>query len=192
MAWDHAHRTHPRSSIRRSAFLLGWLVLAVGCRGPIPNRVAVREHLPRVGGRDLDRDTVALSEEIAGSPTILRVGSLRDAQSDIDRRNLGLLRARCRLRVLEIPAVTDWFPEVFLQPTIDDGMRSGIPRGERAAVIILYGEDADRLQRFTGSERARKARVILLDPEGRVAWFWDRGFSPARLLQMLATTPAKE
>ena len=175
-----------------SAFLPVLLVLAFGCQGPVPNRDPVGETFPQVKGRDLDRDTVELPGEIAGSPAILLVGYLQDTQFDIDRWTLGLLQADCRIRVLEIPAVTGWFPEMFLQPTIDEGMRAGIPPEDWAAVVTLYGEDADRLQQFTGTERARNARVLLVDPEGRVAWFWDRGFSPARLLEMLATRTSKE
>ena len=80
-------------AIRRSAFPLGGLVLAAGCRGPIPDRDPVGEHLPRIRGRDLDRNTVAPPEGIAGSPTIRLVGYLQDTRFDIDRWNPGLLQA---------------------------------------------------------------------------------------------------
>lgn len=180
-----------RASLR-SALLPALLLVATGCQGPLPNRDPVGETFPRVNGRDLDRTTIELPQEIAGSHAILLVGYLQDTQFDIDRWTLGLLQAGCETRILEIPAVTGWFPEMFLQPTIDDGMRSGIPEEDWAAVITLYGDDADRLQRFTGTERARNARVLLIDPKGRVAWFWDQGFSPSRLLEMLAEASTAE
>jgi hypothetical protein len=86
---------------------------------------------------------------------------------------------------MEVPAVGGWFPAMFLQPTIDDGMRAGIPERDWPAVVTLYGDDAERVRAFTGTERGRNARILLLDDRGVVRWFRDDGYSPANLLEMI-------
>ena len=59
---------------------------------------------------------------------------------------------------------------------IDSGMRSGIPKELWGGVITIY-EDGAQVQKFTGNENPNTARVMLLDEDGRVAYFHDRGFS---------------
>ena len=66
-------------------------------------------------------------------------------------------------------------------------MRSGIPEEDWASVITVYGSDADRIVALTGNEQPRNMRVLLLDAEGRVRWFHDRGFSAAKLLELVRT-----
>ena len=161
------------------------IVFAPGCGGAIPNRDPSGDPFPSVEGRDLEDRPVELPGEVAGAPAILMVGYVQETQFDIDRWTLGLLQSGTKLRLMEIPAVGGWFPATFLQSTIDDGMRSGIPAEDWASVVTLYGDDADRVQAFTGTERPRNARILLLDEDGLVRWFWDQGFSPSRLLEML-------
>ncbi|MAD78742.1 MAG: hypothetical protein CMJ51_05170 [Planctomycetaceae bacterium] len=169
-----------------SVALIGALILfAPGCGGTIPNRDPSGDPFPPVEGRDLEDRPVELPGEVAGAPAILMVGYVQETQFDIDRWTLGLLQSGTTIRLMEIPAVGGWFPATFLQSTIDDGMRSGIPAEDWASVVTLYGDDADRVQAFTGTERPRNARILLLDEDGRVRWFWDQGFSPSRLLEML-------
>ena len=169
-----------------SVALIGALILfAPGCNGTIPNRDPSGDPFPPVDGRDLEDRPVELPGEVAGAPAILMVGYVQETQFDIDRWTLGLLQSGTTIRLMEIPAVGGWFPATFLQSTIDDGMRSGIPAEDWASVVTLYGDDADRVQAFTGTERPRNARILLLDEDGRVRWFWDQGFSPSRLLEML-------
>ena len=169
-----------------SVALIGALVLfAPGCGGTIPNRDPSGDPFPPVEGRDLEDRPSELPGEVAGAPAILMVGYVQATQFDIDRWTLGLLQSGTEIRLMEIPAVGGWFPATFLQSTIDNGMRSGIPAEDWASVVTLYGDDADRVQAFTGTERPRNARILLLDGDGRVLWFWDQGFSPSRLLELL-------
>ena len=64
------------------------------------------------------------------------------------------------------------------------GMRSGIPSEDWESVVTLYGSDAHDLVAFTGNERGRNIRVLLVDSEGVVRWFHDRGFSAGKLLEL--------
>ena len=37
---------------------------------------------------------------------------------------------------------------------------------------------------FTGNEKPRNMRVVLLDAEGRIRWFHDRGFSAGKVVEL--------
>ena len=171
---------------------IGGIVLIPGCESPIPNRDPSGEVFPTVSGRDLGDAPIEIPSDLAGSPAVVLVGYVQGTQFDIDRWMLGMVQSGSELRLVEVPAVGGWFPDLFLQPTIDDGMRSGIPAENWTSVVTLYGEDADRVQQFTGTERPRNARVLLLDPTGTVNWFWDQGYSPSRLVQMLEVAAESE
>ena len=163
----------------------GGLFLLPGCESPIPNRNPSGQVFPSVSGRDLEDTQIQLPSDLTGSPAVVLVGYVQGSQFDIDRWMLGMIQSKSELRLVEVPAVGGWFPELFLQPTIDEGMRSGIPAENWTSVVTLYGDDAERIRAFTGTERPRNARVLLLDPAGTVSWFWDQGYSPGRLVQML-------
>ena len=70
---------------------------------------------------------------------------------------------------------------------INDGMRSGIPSEDWAVVVTVY-EDGKKIARFLGNESGRTARVVLLDSDGKVLFFHDRGFSLRSLLDLKKTT----
>jgi hypothetical protein len=124
-----------------------------------------------------------MPEELAGQPAVLLVGYQQNAQFDADRWLFGLLQAQTPARILEVPTIPGIFPGLFAK-SIDSGMRTGIPNEDWSCVVTLYGGAATRLERFTGRTRARNMRVILLDAEGQVRWFHDRGFSAGKLLEL--------
>lgn len=175
-----------RRPLNPAAMLAGLLVLA-GCDTASPDRDPLGEPFPEVLGRDLDDREISLPGDRAGAPWIAMIGYVQAAQFDIDRWMLGLLQVEAEVPVVEIPAVGGWFPATFLQETIDDGMRAGIPRESWDGVITLYGDDARRVRDLTGTGHPRNARVLLLDREGTIRWFWDEGYSPARLLELVET-----
>jgi predicted transcriptional regulator len=59
---------------------------------------------------------------------------------------------------------------------IDEGMRSGIPEDLWKIVVTVY-DDAEKIINFTGNEDPSNARVVVLDKDGKVRLFHDRGFS---------------
>ncbi|MEP2651324.1 MAG: hypothetical protein ABJH06_04945, partial [Paraglaciecola sp.] len=59
-------------------------------------------------------------------------------------------------------------------------MRKGIPKALWKGVITVY-EDGDKLQRFTGNQNPNNARVILLDKQGEIVYFYDDGFAVSAL-----------
>lgn len=164
------------------ASVLMALALA-SCASPVPNRVPVGDPFPRVSGKSLAGDEVELPGEFAGAPVVLLVGYVQDTQFDIDRWLLGILDLGLDVRFAEVPTIENLIPSL-ISGTIDEGMRSGIPSEDWSGVITLYGGDADEVVELTGDERPRSARVLLLDTEGLVVWFHDRGYSPRVLLEL--------
>jgi ABC-type amino acid transport substrate-binding protein len=138
---------------------------------------------PSVTGTNLQSEPVAVPDDFSGAPVLLLVGYVQDAQFDIDRWLLGLLQAETPVRCLELPAIPGWIPSL-LSGRIDDGMRSGIPSEDWRSVVTVYGSEAQRVADFTGRERPLNARLLLLDADGRVLWFHDRGYSASLLLEL--------
>ena len=157
--------------------------LLTSCTSAILNQDPVGMTLPAVVGTSLEDDEVVLPEAFQGEPVILLLGYVQDAQFDGDRWLFGLLQAQTPVAVREVPTIKGFVPRMIAN-TIDSGMRSGIPFEDWASVVTVYGADASKLVAFTGNENPRNMRVILLDGDGRVAWFHDRGFSAAKLLEL--------
>jgi len=138
---------------------------------------------PSVQASTLEGDAVRVPEDLAGRPALLLIGYVQDAQFDLDRWLLGLLQAGTNVRCLELPTISGWIPSLFAS-RIDSGMRAGIPQEDWHTVATLYGDDAGRVADLTGKERGLNGRIMLLDAEGRIAWFHDRGYSASRLLEL--------
>jgi hypothetical protein len=170
------------------------LVVLTGCGSTYPNRNPVGETFPTVVGKSLKGEERSLPAAYAGRPVLLLVGYVQKAQFDADRWILGVLQAGLPVKVVEVPTIDGLFPRLFAG-AIDDGMREGIPAEDWADVVTVY-DDAERIVAFTGNEVPRNIRVLLLDADGKVMWFHDRGYSPrlplelARLLKD-ASTPAR-
>ena len=153
------------------------------CSSSLPNRVPLGERFPTVTGEALSGETVTLPDDVAGAPAVLLVGYVQEAQFDADRWLFGLLQARTPVALREVPTI----PGLMARAAggfIDEGMRGGIPHEDWRAVITLYGGGAADVAAFTGNTRSSNMRVLLLDADGRVAWFHDRGFSAGKLLEL--------
>lgn len=172
------------TSVRLLTVLALPVLLALpACRSALPNREPLGEVFPSVTGEALSGETVSLPDDLAGAPAVLLVGYVQDAQFDADRWLFGLLQAGTPVALREVPTI----PGLMASAAggfIDEGMRSGIPHEDWRAVVTLYGGDARTLAEFTGNTRPRNMRVLLLDAEGRVVWFHDRGFSAGKLLEL--------
>jgi hypothetical protein len=151
----------------------------------------VNEPFPSVKGTSLSGDEVALPEAFKGKSTLLLVGYKQNSQFDIDRWLLGLHQSGTEVAVYELPTIPGMLPGLFASQ-IDNGMRSGIPREDWASVITIY-DDGELVAEFTGNENKVPGRVMLLDGEGRVRFFHDRGYSVGSLEKLRAAiTELKE
>jgi hypothetical protein len=180
-----AHEKNKGRSLGKAFASLGIAAVVVlfsasSCQSTIPNRDPVGEHFPQVVGHALTGEAVPLPlEEIS----VLLLGYVQDAQFDADRWLIGLLQATPAARILEVPTVSGLFPSMIAE-TIDSGMRKGIPSEDWSTVVTVYGDPTEGIIELTGNERPRNIRVVLLDTEGRVRWFHDRGFSAGKLLEL--------
>ncbi|MHC4957676.1 MAG: hypothetical protein ACYTGN_04815 [Planctomycetota bacterium] len=171
-------------------FLLALLALAgPGCSSTYPQRDPTGAPFPSVTGTSLDGTEYQIPQAFAGEPVLLLVGYEQDSQFDIDRWLLGLTQAGFKVRTHEVPTIPGLAPRMF-SGYIDEGMRSGIPSEDWGAVITVYG-DGDKIAQFTGTENKLPGRVILLDAEGRVVFFHDRGYSVGTLQRLVAKIPTR-
>ena len=147
--------------------------------------------MPDVHGDDLEGNPRSFPDEIENEPAVVLVGYKQNAQFDIDRWMLGLDQMGVKAPVYELPTVVGMLPGMFAS-RIDNGMRSGIPKELWEAVITLYDDDAERLARFLGNERPNNARVLLVRPDGSIAFFHDRGYSIPHLRQLAAALKVEQ
>ena len=154
---------------------IGLLFFTFGCSTTYPRRNPTGEVFPTVTGASLDGTDVTFPEVGAGEPLLLLVGYDQDSQFDIDRWLYGLIDAEVDVRFYEVPTIPGLIPRM-LSGMIDGGMRRGIPSEDWGGVVTLYG-DASPVAKFTGNKDGLTGRVLLLDGEGKVVFFHDRGYS---------------
>jgi len=135
-------------------------------------------------GETLEKQEVEIPTLFTSTVTLLLVGYKQDTQFDIDRWLIGLDMTQTNVDAYEIPAIQGMFPRMF-KTQINNGMRNGIPKELWKGVITLY-QDGETMQLFTGNENANNARIILINQEAKILYFYDRGFSVSALNQLTA------
>jgi hypothetical protein len=156
-----------------------------GCGTTIPNRNPLGEQFPSVKGKALSGEEVRIPEHFRGNRVILVLGYKQNTQFDIDRWGIGFFTAGLDLPpVYELPTISGLLPTLFKEQ-INEGMRKGIPQESWKDVITIYGTDGSTVTEWTGSENPNNARVLLLDEEGKVIWFHDKGYGLPPLRSLL-------
>ena len=155
----------------------------IGCSTTFVNRNPVGENFPTVNGQTLTEEERELPTYFNGSNVVLLLGYKQDSQFDIDRWLIGLDMTETKIKAYEIPTIQGLFPRMF-KSSIDDGMRKGIPKELWGGVITIYADGA-AVQEFTGNQNPNNARVLLLDKNGKVIYFHDRGFSVQALNELI-------
>ena len=163
-------------------FLTLLLVLISGCSTTYSNQDVTGKAFPLVTGETLEKNLVKIPNDFNKPFTLLLVGYKQDSQFDIDRWLIGLDMKKTPVDVYEIPTIQGLFPRMF-STVINNGMRRGIPKPLWKGVITIY-KDGDRVQAFTGNENPNNARVLLLNEEGKIVYFYDDGFSVSALNQL--------
>lgn len=151
------------------------LTLFIGCSTTYPNKNPVGEKFPSISGTGLNDQKWKIPEDMKGKKALLLLGYKMDSQFDIDRWLIGLDMTKTAISVFEIPTIKGMLPRMF-KKQIDNGMRKGIPEMLWKAVITVY-KDGEKVQQFTGNTNPNNTRVILLDKEGTIRHFDDKGFS---------------
>ena len=147
----------------------------VGCATTYTNKNPVGELFPNISGESLEEKQIEMPNYFEGSQVVLLLGYKQDSQFDIDRWLIGLDMTNTGIKAYELPTIQGMLPRMF-STFIDEGMRKGIPKELWGGVITVYADGAE-LQEFTGNENPNNARVLLLDKNGKIIYFFDRGFS---------------
>lgn len=163
----------------RFLFVFIFSLFCIGCVATYPNKDVAGQVFPTVSGENLNRDIVAIPQAFLGNNTLLLIGYKQDAQFDIDRWLIGLDMTQTQVAVYELPTIAGMFPRMF-STVIDNGMRAGIPKSLWNGVITIY-QDGEKIQAFTGNVNPNNARVVLLNHEGKILYFYDQGFAVSAL-----------
>jgi hypothetical protein len=157
-------------------------LLTAGCSTKYANQSITGQPFPSVSGENLEQKEINIPEDFKGNITLLLIGYKQNSQFDIDRWLIGLDMTSTQVDVYEIPTIQGLFPKMF-STFIDNGMRSGIPKSLWKGVVTVY-EDGEKVQDFTGNENPNNTRVVLINEEGIVLYFYDEGFSVSALNQV--------
>ena len=140
---------------------------------------------PTVAGTSLADQPVTFPDVGRGAPLLLLIGYEQNTQFDLDRWIQALDMAGAKVRAFELPTIPGMVPRM-ISGFIDGGMRRGIPAEDWIAVVTLYG-DAGKVAAFTGNDDGLPGRIVLLDRDGRVVFFHDRGYSLGALQRLQRT-----
>lgn len=159
-----------------------YLYLLSSCSTTVPRKEPTGKTFPTVQGNALDGKIWRFPQDIQGGKALLLIGFKQESQFDIDRWLIGIDQKKYRINVFEVPTIQGWLPSLVASK-IDEGMRSGIPEELWRVVVTIY-DDADKIIDFLGNEDPLNARLVVLDAEGKVVYFHDRGFSVPALNEL--------
>jgi hypothetical protein len=147
-----------------------------------PNQSVKGHVFLSITGQTLEQRELNIPAELNQEAVLLLIGYKQNSQFDIDRWLIGLDMTNTLVDVYELPTIQGMFPRMF-STVIDNGMRKGIPKELWKGVVTVY-EDCEKVQQFTGNENGNNARVVLLNKDGVVMYFYDRGFSVKALNEL--------
>ncbi|GAA5141509.1 hypothetical protein [Thalassotalea piscium] len=162
--------------------LITFTLFIAGCSTQYANQDITGKFFPSVNGQTLEQNSVKIPADFTEEFTLLLIGYKQDSQFDIDRWLIGLDMTETQVAVYELPTIQGLFPRMF-STMIDNGMRKGIPKPLWKGVITIY-QDGDTVQAFTGNVDPNNARVVLLNKNGEIRYFYDDGFSVNALNQL--------
>lgn len=151
------------------------LLLLTGCSTQYANKDITGQIFPSVVGTTLEKKSVSIPGDFNDDLTLLLIGYKQNSQFDIDRWLIALDVTETQVKVYEVPTIQGLFPEMF-STVIDNGMRAGIPKPLWQGVVTIY-DDGEKIQAFTGNENASNTRVVLLNKNGVILYFYDQGFA---------------
>ena len=162
--------------------LAAFSLFITACSTTYPNKNITGQYFPTITGKSLAGNIVSIPNDFKGNTTLLLIGYKQNSQFDIDRWLISLDMTETIVDVYELPTIQGLFPSMF-STMIDNGMRRGIPKPLWKGVITIY-QDGDKIQHLTGNTNPNNARVVLLNPNGEIRYFYDQGFSVEALNQV--------
>jgi hypothetical protein len=153
------------------------------CTSKIPNKNPLNQTFPSVMGKSLSDKDWKIPGDFKGKKVLLIVGYKMDSQFDIDRWLLGLNQLKASFPIYEIPTISGMVP-LMISKKIDKGMKKGIPSEDWFSVITVY-KDSEKIINFTGNTNPNNGRVMMLNSEGKVIYFHDKGYSAKHLMRLM-------
>jgi len=141
--------------------------------------IEIGEKLPPLRGEFLNGRPAQLPEVAAGKVAFVAMGftyKSRFAVEEFAKRFRGDFGKEPRATFFEVPMIGGmavmgkWF--------IDSGMRRGTPKEDHEHVITVYG-GAGEWKRRMGYQAEAAAYLLVLDPQGKVAWKYMGPFTEA-------------
>ena len=149
--------------------------MTVSAAAPVPE-IAVGESLPLLQGEYLTGKKATLPQDSSGRVALLMLGFTYESRFAVEgwakrfRQDFGKQQ---RVTFYEVPMIGGlarmgkWF--------IDSGRRRGTPKTDYGNVITVYG-GTDVWKQRVGLKDPKTAYLILIDPNGKVAWRYAGGF----------------
>lgn len=142
-------------NLRRTLFLL---VALLGC--------AAAQNIPHVDAETLAGGKISLPSAALGHPAIFTIGFSRAGGNCTSAWNRELkkdLAGNPDLHFYTVAVLQD--APKMVRGMIKHGMRSGVPKDEQNAFILIY-EAEDAWKSFAGFSDPNIAYVVLVDPSG--------------------------
>lgn len=168
----------------RFLIMIATVLMLSACSTIYPNQTITGQFFPSVSGQTLEKESMTLPDDLQGEKALLLIGYKQDSQFDIDRWLIGLDMTQTKVSVYEVPTIQGLFPRMF-STLINNGMRAGIPKPLWKGVVTVY-QDGEKVQAFTGNENPNNSRVVLINAQGKVIYFYDQGFSVDALNKLRA------
>jgi hypothetical protein len=157
-------------------------LLVMGCAKNFERQDPMGLYFPRVHAEGLTGEQIIIPDYFKGTPILLLIGYIQDSQFDVDRWVLGLKQLDTPIGIIEIPTIQGLVPRM-ISSKIEQGMRDGIPEEDWGIVFTVY-KDAEMIAQFLGNTKPLNARVVLIDEEGKINWFYDRGYSADKAVEL--------
>ena len=157
-------------------------LLESGCTRNYEQQDPVGLYFPSVKAKALTGEEIRLPDHFRGKLTLLLIGYIQDSQFDVDRWILGLKQLETPVSIAEIPTIQGLFPRM-ISSKIDKGMRDGIPKEDWGIVFTVY-KDANKIAQFLGTTKPLNVRSVLIDEEGKILWFHDKGYSADKAIEL--------
>ena len=158
------------------------ILLGLGCAKKFERQDPMNLYFPSVHATSLTGESVMIPEFFRGKPIVLLIGYVQDSQFDVDRWVLGLKQLETPIGIIEIPTIQGLVPRM-ISSKIEQGMRDGIPEEDWGIVFTVY-KDAEMIAQFLGNTKPLNVRVVLVDEEGKIIWFHDRGYSADKAIEL--------
>ncbi|MEQ1884767.1 MAG: hypothetical protein ABL967_06870 [Bryobacteraceae bacterium] len=146
------------------------MLVAAGAFAASGEELRTAQPLPELKGEYLSGREAVLPRDAHGKVTLLLLGfsyKSRFAVEEYTKHFRADFDGNAKVTFYEIPMIGGmarlgkWF--------IDSGMRRGTPKADQENVITVYG-GTDVWKKALGVKSEEWAYLVLLDPEGNIAW----------------------